>query len=67
LLAKELEIMKSMQEKNSVDYKQVENSNSQLDKRLKEKEWELADCKAMHASLSFIHEPIYFSLCLHNN
>jgi hypothetical protein len=50
LLAKELEIMKSMQEKNSVDYKQVENSNSQLDKRLKEKEWELADCKAMHAS-----------------
>ncbi|XP_063445953.1 coiled-coil domain-containing protein 57-like [Mytilus trossulus] len=50
LLAKELEIMKSMQKKNSDEYKQVETSNLQLDKILKEKDWELADCKAMYTA-----------------
>ncbi|CAC5378969.1 unnamed protein product [Mytilus coruscus] len=50
LLAKELEIMKSMQKKNSDEYKQVETNNLQLDKVLKEKDWELTDCKAMYTA-----------------
>lgn len=50
LLAKELEIMKSMQAKTTEDYQHVETSKTQLDKKLKEKEWELSDCKAMHAA-----------------
>ncbi|KAK3090504.1 hypothetical protein FSP39_012356 [Pinctada imbricata] len=47
LLAKELEIMKTSQQKNSEEFSSVEQGYRQLEKKVKEKEWELADLTAM--------------------
>ncbi|XP_041363903.1 coiled-coil domain-containing protein 57-like [Gigantopelta aegis] len=47
LLAKELEMMKSAQQKHSKEYNKVEHSQRALEKLVKEKEWELADTTSM--------------------
>ncbi|XP_052689655.1 coiled-coil domain-containing protein 57-like [Crassostrea angulata] len=47
LLAKELEIMRTSQTKESEQYNMVESSHRDLEKKLKEKEWELADVTSM--------------------
>eukprot|EP00105_Crassostrea_gigas_P017732 XP_011435624.1 PREDICTED: coiled-coil domain-containing protein 57 [Crassostrea gigas] len=47
LLAKELEIMRTSQAKESEQYNMVESSHRDLEKKLKEKEWELADVTSM--------------------
>lgn len=47
LLAKELDLVKTAQQKNSEEFEQVENNHRSLEKKLKEKDWELQDMKAM--------------------
>lgn len=47
LLAKELEIMRTSQAKESEQFNMVESSHRDLEKKLKEKEWELADVTSM--------------------
>ncbi|XP_077980528.1 coiled-coil domain-containing protein 57-like [Glandiceps talaboti] len=47
LLAKELEVVQSASKTTSTDLKQADNTTRQLEKKLKEKEWELNDTKAM--------------------
>ncbi|XP_062605506.1 coiled-coil domain-containing protein 57-like [Saccostrea cucullata] len=47
LLAKELEIVKTSQVKESEQLSDVEHSHRELEKKLKEKEWELADTTSM--------------------
>ncbi|XP_022315255.2 coiled-coil domain-containing protein 57-like [Crassostrea virginica] len=47
LLAKELEIMKTAQAKESEQFNEVESSYRELEKKLKEKEWELTDVTSM--------------------
>ncbi|KAL4239435.1 Coiled-coil domain-containing protein 57 [Mactra antiquata] len=53
LLGKELDLVRSAQEKNSQEFEHVENNHRALEKKLKEKDWELQDMKAMkEASIS---------------
>lgn len=47
LLGKELEMVKEAQERNTLEYTQVEMNHRQLEKALKEKDWQLADMSAM--------------------
>ncbi|KAL3877357.1 hypothetical protein ACJMK2_035079 [Sinanodonta woodiana] len=47
LLGKELNLVKTAHEKNHQEFEQVETNQRTLEKLLKEKEWELADLKAM--------------------
>ncbi|XP_033742493.1 coiled-coil domain-containing protein 57-like isoform X2 [Pecten maximus] len=47
LLGKEMEMMKDAQERNAQEYTEVERNHRQLEKALKEKDWELADLSAM--------------------
>ncbi|OWF50285.1 coiled-coil domain-containing protein 57-like [Mizuhopecten yessoensis] len=47
LLGKEMEMMKDAQDRNTQDYSEVERNHRQLEKALKEKDWELADLSAM--------------------
>ncbi|KAJ8319441.1 hypothetical protein KUTeg_004532 [Tegillarca granosa] len=47
LLAKELEIMKCTNKKTTTECKYIEDNQKETDKKLKEKEWELADMQAM--------------------
>lgn len=47
LLAKELEIMKTAQAKECEQFNEVESSYRELEKKLKEKEWELTDVTSM--------------------
>lgn len=47
LLAKELEIMRTSQAKESEQFNMMESSHRDLEKKLKEKEWELADVTSM--------------------
>ena len=39
--------MRSAQEKNSQEFEHVENNHRALEKKLKEKDWELQDMRAM--------------------
>lgn len=47
LLSKELDLVRSAQAKTSHEFESVENSQRALEKKLKEKDWELQDMKAM--------------------
>ncbi|XP_053383312.1 coiled-coil domain-containing protein 57-like [Mercenaria mercenaria] len=47
LLSKELDLVRSAQEKNSQEFEHVENNHRALEKKLKEKDWELQDLRAM--------------------
>lgn len=47
LLSKELDLVRAAQEKNSEEFEQVENNHRALEKKLKEKDWELQDLGAM--------------------
>ncbi|XP_060556177.1 coiled-coil domain-containing protein 57-like [Ruditapes philippinarum] len=47
LLSKELDLVRSAQEKNSQEFEHVENNHRALEKKLKEKDWELQDMRAM--------------------
>ena len=47
LLSKELDLVRTAQEQNSEEFEQVENNHRALEKKLKEKDWELQDMKAM--------------------
>ncbi|XP_060080442.1 coiled-coil domain-containing protein 57-like [Ylistrum balloti] len=47
LLGKEMEIMKAAQDRNAKEYTEVEKNHRQLEKALKEKDWELSDLSAM--------------------
>lgn len=47
LLGKELDLVKAAQQKNSEEFEQVENNHRVLEKKLKEKDWELQDMRAM--------------------
>ena len=47
LLGKELGLIKTAQQKNSEEFEQVENNHRALEKKLKEKDWEIQDTKAM--------------------
>ncbi|XP_070550883.1 coiled-coil domain-containing protein 57-like [Ptychodera flava] len=47
LLVKELEVVKAAGELTSTDLKHADCTTRELEKKLKEKEWELTDTKAM--------------------
>ncbi|KAL5018722.1 hypothetical protein ScPMuIL_004444 [Solemya velum] len=47
LLSKELDIIKMTQEKNAMEFQEVEVGHRELEKKLKEKDWEIEDTRAM--------------------
>ena len=48
LLSKELEMLKSTQEQTVQEFATVESCQQQLEKQVKQKQWELEDLKAMN-------------------
>ena len=47
LLTKELELVRGSQQSTAVEFEQVEGAQRQLEKQLKQKQWQLDDVKAM--------------------